>query len=201
MSNEAGAQIVRDEDAIDRGGTAGAVVAFWMSAALLGISIWRFGEVTNVMPGHSEAAAVFTVIMLMLLVACLSLFVAAIGYFWGENAAKCRSASAAFVHGAVVGAAIVAAVSGIGAIAIAVSGSATIGHRAWTAFFLWLALVSAYGAALSGLSAIYARDYRQFRRRQWLPQFTLREMLLLVTLAVVMLSAITSLGELCRTIQ
>ncbi|MBN2578005.1 MAG: hypothetical protein JXB10_03360 [Pirellulales bacterium] len=68
----------------------------------------------------------------------------------------------------------------------------------WDWLFVFLGLLVIFlcfsaGSLISGIGAIIARDYRRFQRGRFFPQFTLMELLIVITLVAVMCSMIISL--------
>jgi hypothetical protein len=57
-----------------------------------------------------------------------------------------------------------------------------------------LAIVTSFGALISGISAIYVRDYRNIQRKRLIPQFTLLELFIIFTLLTVIISATSSIS-------
>jgi hypothetical protein len=63
-------------------------------------------------------------------------------------------------------------------------------------FSCFLAIFVAQGSLLTGIAAIYIRDYWKFKRKRWIPQFSLREMLICFTLISVVIAFFTVLTRL-----
>jgi hypothetical protein len=63
-------------------------------------------------------------------------------------------------------------------------------------FSCFLAIFVAQGSLLTGVAAIYVRDYWKFKRKRWIPQFSLREMLICFTLISVVIAFFTVLTRL-----
>jgi hypothetical protein len=59
--------------------------------------------------------------------------------------------------------------------------------------FYSIVVFTCAGALLSGLAAIAARDYRQFQRPRLIPQFSMGELFIVVTLVAVILGSVMSI--------
>jgi hypothetical protein len=133
------------------------------------------------------------IVMPSLFFASLALLVAPLGYFWGKDAAMCRSIWIAFLRGAGFCGAIAGAITMLVWI-----GSFLMQTRRDSFFELCAMLFSrgfalaCFGAFLSGVSAIYVRDFRALQRSRLLPQFTMQEMLVIFTLLGIIISITTS---------
>jgi hypothetical protein len=112
-----------------------------------------------------------------------------VGSFLGEMAAKARTARIAFLRGTFYSALIAIASTLPFMLSLEIRLS-----RDTFILFCPVASLAALGSLVSGVSAIYVRDYRDFQRKRWLPQFTLQEMFIAFTLAGILFSAVACLG-------
>jgi hypothetical protein len=85
---------------------------------------------------------------------------------------------------------------------IALINPKAVGYRfSHSDFLLWVCLLgffTATGSLLCGLSAIVVRDYRQSRKVRLIPQFTLLELMIVITLSIVVMSFWASFVALCH---
>lgn len=118
-----------------------------------------------------------------------------VGMYLGEMAAKCPTTITAFWRGAFF-TWLVALVFSLPIIFAISNTFKNQFHIQWSRdLLIFLACVfaslAAWGSIVSGVAAIYVRDYYQCRRKRWIPQFTLREMLIIFTNMSVILSSLT----------
>jgi hypothetical protein len=116
----------------------------------------------------------------------------AAGNHLGGMAAKCTNAINAFWRGA-----------SSGLIAIALSFPflllfSFIIRSSQDLFFLLClyAFLTFSGSLVAGVAAIYIRDYRQFQRKRWIPQFSLQEMFIVFTLISMKIACLTAANRL-----
>jgi hypothetical protein len=176
----------QDDDLIKRGGSAGAAIAFWLALVL------SFPRELNSFAAHS---IVIAVIYALLCSGFIAVVTAAFGHFWGMDAAKCPSVNAAFLRGAKIAAAIDVLIFMLASIHSSLLWNlpgSLLRNVSIVAIFQ-LVIISAAGSLLSGLTAIYVRDYREFARVRRIPQFTLQEIFIVFTLVSVIISALTSI--------
>jgi hypothetical protein len=118
-----------------------------------------------------------------------------VGLYLGEMAAKCRTINIAFVRGAFyTGLAVVVLV--LPFIWFNLSYLNVQSSRVWFGLLCFFAPMPAAGSLASGVAAIYVRDYWEFRRKRWIPQFTLKQLFIIFTIASIMISSMTSLATL-----
>ena len=179
----------KDDDFIKRGGRVGAVIAFGMTFApcclvflfLSGNSADKLGVVI----GGLTCTLLSTIIM------------ASCGSLLGKSAARRPSVNAAFLQGAIISG---LTIFGITIIILAPH----LLHYQLEVFsrnellhlFCLLIILTASGTLISGLAAIYVRDYRQSQTKRWIPQFTLQEMIVVFTIISIIISAMTSFAVL-----
>lgn len=179
-----------EEDFIRYGGRVGAAIAFWMSLIplclllLLSDGIHAKDIISLIME------IIGSIIVGVLISIGPVLLLSAGGYSLGKMAAKCASVNSAILLGTIV----------FSLIALVV----------FTPFFIWIhevrltrsdllfffllyAILVAFFSLISSIAAIYVRDYRQFQRKRWIPQFTLQEMFIVFFLLSVIISALSSI--------
>jgi hypothetical protein len=120
----------------------------------------------------------------------------AAGNYLGGMAAKCANASNAFWRGA-----------SSGPIAVALSFPFLLGFsfiiRSSRDIYVLLcvyAFLAFSGSLVTGVAAIYVRDYRQFQSKRWIPQFTLQEMFIVFTLISMIIACLTAANRLLTQI-
>ncbi len=155
------------DELIQRGGCAGAAIATTVTFVVLlavAFSADRPRFVSDMVSGGL----------------CLLFFTMTLGYFAGLEGARSKSTRDAFLKGAFFFscALVVFAVLFFWLTAL---GTLTIHH-----FLISLAfsvLLISTGALVSGMAAIVVRDYRDRKRWRLIPQFTLQELMIVITLA------------------
>jgi hypothetical protein len=177
-----------EKDAIRRGAAMGAVIAFWMAMGIPFLFI--------VSEDYRVVGEFRFWVDLFAGGACYSLIFAGIGYVFGNAGANCLNVRSAFWRGAKISA-IIAGSFIPGILLICLLSDGPIDCKNIFYFFLTFIspfmLVTSFGTLISGLSAIYARDYREFQRKRFIPQFTLIELLIVVTLFAIIISSLVSI--------
>jgi hypothetical protein len=170
-----------DDDLVRRGGRIGFAIAFLPMLVLLLPTMLCAGVFNHQSISLGPMTCLFFTGLLVS---------AGVGLPLGQAAATYPTVNAAFVRPAVVTAAI-------GLVGIAIVIGFMIWHREVYDIGLWLvfwltAITAAIVSIHSGLTAIYLRDYRQFGRARLIPQFTLQELLIVLTLFACIISAAKS---------
>jgi hypothetical protein len=118
----------------------------------------------------------------------LGFLLGVLGYIIGGIGAGYSSIPRAFFSGSVLG--------GFASAFIFIVVVTSVGSVNLARMFLFVVLLtcifSSTGALIGGFGAIAARDYRRFQKVRFLPQFTLQELFIVITLVAVILSAIAS---------
>lgn len=120
---------------------------------------------------------------------CVSVILAALGYFAGLEGARTKTVLRAFIKGAGFFACAMG-VFGVFTVFLIATGDAI--PFALLVLLNFSCLIIATGSLISGMAAIVVRDYRQFGRMRWIPQFSLQELMIVTTLVAVILSTMTS---------
>jgi hypothetical protein len=168
-----------DDDFTAIGGYAGATIAFSVTVVTMGAVIVASGR------GGNLSEMVFGL-------ACLTLIPTSLGYFAGKEGARSKTVPMAFVKGAVFfGCAM--AVCGTGYFFL-LAAEPISPRQVCLAPIIVSVLVINTASLVSGMAAIYVRDFRQFKRFPIVPQFTLQELMIVTTLVGVVLSAIASMA-------
>jgi hypothetical protein len=178
------------EDNFDRrGGCIGFAIAFAMTFVfLLSALLWEhFSRRQGDQISFWEVGGIAAVAML---ISCT------IGIPLGQSAATYPTANAAFLRPALV-------VLGMGLALSAIFFVSMIWTRDAGRIGLWVPcwltpVTAAIISLQSGLTAIYLRDYRQFRRTRLIPQFTLLELLVVFALFACIISAAKSITMFMR---
>jgi hypothetical protein len=166
-----------DDKSIRRGGCAGALIA--SSVTLIVLLAAHFSA------GGSPGGGFDVVIGAI----CLLFFPATLGYCAGLEGAGSKSVAAAFIKGAVFfGCALIV----WAVVFLLFSSEWMLGPHAYLVALSFAALLISTGSLISGMAAIVVRDYREYRRWRLFPQFTLQELMIVITLAAIILSAISS---------
>jgi hypothetical protein len=110
-----------------------------------------------------------------------------VGMYLGYKASRYQTTTSAFLQGALISG-LIAIIPFIPLFLI----TGLISRHTWFPLSL-LAIFVTEGALVSGVAAIYVRDYWKFKRKRWLPQFSLREMLICFTLMSVVIAFFTVL--------
>jgi hypothetical protein len=121
----------------------------------------------------------------------LAIALALFGFFAGRVADGSRSVNHAFLRGGCIFLGVLFFVTFIVSLTRSTPKD---DERKFIAFALFFGLFALGGSLLSGLSAIFVRDYRQFKRFRPIPQFSLQELLIVITLIIVIISFISSIA-------
>jgi hypothetical protein len=175
----------KDDDFIKRGGSVGANCAFWISLIL--ISLFFLLNIKSREDARMLAPGVPCSIF-------ISFLMVGVGYLLGRSAAKRPSVNSAFLSGAIVSGLFVLLVIYCPFLLLTIGKPLT--REAIIFMLLLLAFGVSFGSLLSGISAIYIRDYRKFQRQRSIPQFTLLEFFIVFTILAVIISAMTSIAML-----
>jgi hypothetical protein len=163
-----------DDNSIKRGGYAGAAIAASVTFIVLISVFFSENRDPNIIPGAL----------------CLLFFPATLGYFAGLEGARSRSVRWAFIKGAIFfGCALIV----FAVLFLLISAQGMLGFHALLVSLAFAALIISTGALISGMAAIVVRDYRDYGRWRIIPQFTLQELMIVITLAAIILSSITSM--------
>lgn len=174
----------KDDDFIKRGGSVGATIAFWLTIALFCLFV------VLIINASGDSMALGMVLPFSIFIALL---MAGVGYLLGKLAATCPSVNTAFLKGAILIGLVV--VLGIFLPILIMTKLGTLLFRNDIIYMLsLLAIVTSFGALISGISAIYVRDYRNIQRKRLIPQFTLLELFIIFTLLTVIISATSSIS-------
>jgi hypothetical protein len=169
------------EDLTPLGGLVGAAIAFTVTVIAM----------IAAMVGDSRGIRSSDFPQALFALSCVALIPTSLGMFAGREGARSKTVPMAFVKGAMFfGCAM--AVCGLLAFMILASETVT-PSRALLAVAVFSSLVICTAPLVSGMAAIYVRDYRQFKRVRLIPQFMLQEMMIVTTLVAIILSAIASL--------
>jgi hypothetical protein len=174
------------------GGHAGAGIAF-LIAYLTGVTILLSEYFTS----RWTHLPLFEVFFSPLCLACTA---SMLGYLSGRLAGRCKSVNRAFVWG---GGAFVLLFAGVFLLVFCLS---ELSLKVGRDYFIYIKMIvafapilgsfAAWGSLLCGLSAIVVRDFRQTKRMRLVPQFTLQELLIAVTLSIVLMSCVASVSPL-----
>ena len=122
----------------------------------------------------------------------LSPLSALLGYIIGKTGAKSQNVMFAFGQGGMI--AFLASICFVIPIFILGIRSGIVKIYFYYMIFLSLILIC-YGSLISGVFAIISRDFRQFQRMRFFPQFTISELLIITTLAAIILSSFVSINK------
>jgi hypothetical protein len=175
-----------------RGGCLGAILVYVISLVL--IAAVFFPSVYRERLGWSSlmTAESLQVVKIALMLAFIA---ALIGFFAGREGARCKTVNAAFLRGAILcGLATLICLPTLfftyfRAIKMYTSGF-------FILCLIFIAIITASGALVSGLAAIAVRDCREFGRARLIPQFTLQEIFIVFTIVSIIISAMTSVAVL-----
>jgi hypothetical protein len=121
----------------------------------------------------------------------LSLLSGLLGYFIGKTGAKSRNVMFAFGQGGMI--ALLASICFELPIVVFGMGSDIV--KTYFHYMIYSSLILiCFGSLLSGLFAIISRDFRQFQRLRILPQFTIGEVLAIISLVAVILGSFMSIN-------
>lgn len=164
------------EDLTRIGGFAGATIAFTVTVLAMAAAV--------IGSGRGPASSDFFGL------ACISLIPTSLGYFAGKEGARSKTVPGAFVKGAV----FFGCATGVcGVIGYALLRNESVDRfRTLAAVVVLASLVTCTASLVSGAAAVYVRDYRQIKRFRLFPQFTLQELMIVMTLVGVISSAIAS---------
>jgi hypothetical protein len=112
-----------------------------------------------------------------------------LGYIIGGIGASYASVPRAFFFGGIIG---VFASAFIFCIAVVPAANSDSEFHIFVFAIVLTSIFSSTGALIAGFGGIAARDYRRFKKVRIFPQFTLQELLIVISLVAVILSAITS---------
>jgi hypothetical protein len=170
------------DDLTSLGGVVGAAIAFTVTAIAMTVAM---GADSRGLRASDFPQALFAL-------SCVALIPTSLGMFAGREGARSKTVPMAFVKGAAFfGCAM--AVCGLLAFMILVSAPVS-SSRALLTVVVFSTLVICTASLVSGMAAIYVRDYRQFKRLRLIPQFMLQELLIVTTLVAIILSAISSIA-------
>ncbi|MCC6125661.1 MAG: hypothetical protein IT426_11910 [Pirellulales bacterium] len=172
-------------DDSSRGGCAGASIAFVITFA--GVPLFIMGATQGPRDPFFEPTMVGAALGSAL---CVSFILAALGYFAGLEGARSKTVVRAFVKGAIL---FACAMGVYGILAIALIARNAVMPFALLIILNVSCLVVASGALISGMAAIVVRDYRQFGRTRFFPQFTLQELMIVTTLVGIILSTLSTM--------
>jgi hypothetical protein len=122
---------------------------------------------------------------------CVSLFIGIIGFIAGRAGAKSRSVKHAFWTGA-AGFFLAMTIS-MSLLMIKLNLLSPINHSDVYQGIFWITTSTCTGSLACGLAAIMARDYIRFQRIRLIPQFTIVELLSIVTLFAIILGSLMCL--------
>jgi hypothetical protein len=187
-----------DDDFIKYGGKVGAALTFWLTVSLFFlfamILIFRSLDKSNTALSLTDERVITAIIGLVLGLICsitIATPVALLGYLLGKAAVKCSSVNRAFFQGASV---IIALPVGLFlAEFYFLFNRITFSWRDVVFVVIVSTIFVVSSSMISGLTAIYVRDYRYFGRKRLFPQFTLQEMMLIFTLVAIIISSLTSI--------
>lgn len=162
-----------DDKLIRMGGHAGAMIAFSVTLIVfIAISI-----------AQNDASVFWGVI-------CGGFFPTSLGYFAGLEGARSKSVCLAFIKGAIFfGCAVAVFILPLFFFSI----RGTIPANGLLVGISLAAIVISTASLVSGMAAVVVRDYKEFGRWRLLPQFSLQELMIVVTLTAIILSAIGSM--------
>ena len=167
-----------DENPIKRGGCAGAAIATSVTFVVLIAIFFSENRSPRILSNIASGAL------------CLLFLPATLGYFAGLEGARSKSVASAFIKGAVFfGCALIV----FAVFFLLLSTQGMVGFHAFLVAIAFAALIISTGALISGMAAIVVRDYRDYQRWRLVPQFTLQELMIVITLAAIILSSITSM--------
>jgi prepilin-type N-terminal cleavage/methylation domain-containing protein len=121
---------------------------------------------------------------------CAALIPAVLGFFAGSEGARSSTPPRAFLRGLVFFGCAVGVCGGIAYLIL--RNESVDSFRALVTAVVFWSLVTCTASLVSGVAAIYVRDYRQFQRFRLFPQFTLQELMIVMTLVAIISSAIAS---------
>jgi len=113
-----------------------------------------------------------------------------VGYIAGRCGAKCLQTPRAFLSGGL----LLGIASGVGFSAFyifAINPELTMYY--WSLALPLMVIFFGSGSLISGFGAIVGRDYNKFQKLRFIPQFTLQELLIVISLFTVITSAIASI--------
>jgi hypothetical protein len=123
----------------------------------------------------------------------ISLILAVFGYLWGSEAARCPTVKAAFFWGAKLASLVFGGLIVVPSLFsyLYVKIEIPVLHLVFLGALLFIVIISTIGSLVSGLTAIYIRDFIRFKRKRLIPQFTLQEMFAVTTLIAIIFSSIS----------
>jgi hypothetical protein len=174
------------------GGCVGSIIAFLI--AYLGLIAYILGYYYNSRWSYvSWPVLIFAPL-------CSALAAALFGFLAGRMASRSKSVNRAFLFGGLVFFFIV-----FGSFLLpffffqlnsAIGKNSFIYMKLGIAFTPVLGCAVLGGSLLCGLTAIIVRDYRQSQKIRLIPQFTLQELLIVITLSIFLMSLIASIAPL-----
>jgi hypothetical protein len=190
-----------DEDYIKRGERVGAAIVFWLTfppcCLMCLASVVDLFSGASRFSGTSSIDKIFVVITVLPFAGVSIWTLTAAGSLLGKAAAKCQSVKSAFLWGAFLSGPTILCLIFILLLPFFIfSHVDQFTRKDLIPLFFVLTIISAFGSFISGLAAIYVRDYRQFQRKRWIPQFTLQEIFIVFTIISVIISAMTTLAVL-----
>jgi hypothetical protein len=166
-----------EDKLIRMGGNTGAVIAFSVALAVF-IAMSIAQNRSSAFPGMIAVGLWF------------SIFPISLGYFAGLEGARSKSVRSAFIKGAIF---FGCAVSVFILLLFYSSIRGEAPSNGLLVGISFAAIIISTASLISGMAAIVVRDYREFGRRRLFPQFTLQELMIVVTLTAIILSAIASM--------
>jgi hypothetical protein len=184
-----------DDDFIKRGERVGSAFVFWLTFPPC---CWMcLALLVDLFSGTSSIDKIFVVITVLPIAGVSIWTLTAAGSFLGKAAARCRSVNAAFIWGGFISGLTIFSITFVLLFPFfLLSHFDLFPRKDLIPLFFVLSIISAFGSLISGLAAIYVRDYRQSQRKRWIPQFTLQEIFIVFTIVSIISSAMTSVAVL-----
>lgn len=166
-----------DDKLIRMGGNTGAVIAFSVTMIVF-IAMSVAQNDSSVFPRVISGGL------------CFSILPTSLGYFAGLEGARSKSVRSAFIKGAIFfGCAV--SVFMLPLYFFSIQGNVV--SNGFLIAVSFAAVVISTASLVSGVAAIVVRDYWEFGRWRLIPQFSLQELMIVVTLTAIILSAIASM--------
>jgi hypothetical protein len=170
------------------GGVAGAMIGFALSYSMF---IFHFvGQHIRDGSGKLDFSFFFGL-------ALPAMFISLIGFLAGRVAGKAKTPRSAFLWGGLIVFSLVLFVQIIfclyNFLSRVYSPAFFFTHSEFLLNISLLLFFTINGSLVCGLSAIVVRDYRQMKKIRLLPQFTLQELLIIITLVLLLMSIYASM--------
>lgn len=184
-----------DDDFVKRGEKVGAAIVLWPLLIPCGLAIRYI--LVSLFSSEMTLKAINEIGGLLCFFFCVYILTMA-GSLLGKAGAKCRSVIPAFFWGAFLSCSTISGILLVfGLLLLPLLFFSRIeGFSCYDLIPISfvLAIISALGSLISGLAAIYVRDYRQFQRKRLIPQFTLLEFFIVFTIISIIVSFVTTMA-------